>query len=118
MKSKTQLQLFDLTPRANKSRTNSTGQAQRVLEAYRSKLIARGREVAIEIAKKRGTVHSRQVRQRLDKEGLLVNPLVGEFWLGMVFRSNDFKWTGDYYHYSDSSRNIHERTVKVWELAK
>jgi hypothetical protein len=114
---KKQLALFDLTPRAHRAKTRSTGQATQVLKTYRLKLIARGREIAKAIAKRRGKVHSRQVRQQMEKEGLLVNPLIGDFWLGIVFRSDDFKWTGEYFRYSDSARNIHERTVKVWTLA-
>lgn len=35
-----------------------------------------------------------------------------------MFNQSQFKWTGDYFVYSDNERNIHERTVKVWTLSE
>lgn len=86
-----------------------------VLKKYRSYLIAMGRFAAGDIALRQGTVHSREVRQTLDDAGLL-DPVCGDFWLGAVFRGSYFEWTGVWHTYTDSGRNIHERTIKVWRL--
>jgi len=47
---------------------------------------------------------------------------IPEYWLGALFRSPRFAWTGEYFQVpaepSDAIRNIHDRkTVKTWRLA-
>lgn len=96
--------------------TRSTGEAMDVLTAKHHYLIMMARYVAVVIALARGTVHSRQVRWVLYQLGIIVGD-EHEFWLGTVFRDPKvFKWTRDWYSHSSTSRNIHERTVKVWEI--
>jgi hypothetical protein len=97
-------------------KTRSTDEAMMVLEQYRAGLIKLGRIVAFDIAKKEGVVHSRRVRDAIAAMGLLNQPDLNDFWLGAVFRHKAFEWTGDHHVYSDESRNIHERTIKIWTL--
>ena len=97
--------------------TQSTGEAMDVLAAKHHYSIMMARYVAVVIALARGTVHSRQVRWVLYQLGIIAGD-EHEFWLGTVFRDlKVFKWTGDWYSHSSASRNIHERTVKVWAIA-
>lgn len=113
-----QYELFDLTPRVHGRKvTKSTSQAAQLLARTRGTLIAKARQIAIDLAKANGTVHSRAVRAEMERLGHLRNPAIGDFWLGKVFQSPEFAWTGHYFHYRDSSRNIHQRSVKVWKLA-
>lgn len=63
-------------------------QATLMLRRYRQHLVERGRYEAWGICRKEGTVHSRQVRDRLKSLGLLT-PGVGERWLGAVFNACD-----------------------------
>jgi len=96
--------------------TRSTGEAMDVLTAKHHREIQLARHVAAVIALARGTVHSRQVRWVLYQLGLITGN-EHEFWIGAVFRDPKvFHWTENYYSHSSASRNIHERTVKVWEL--
>lgn len=97
--------------------TKSTEEAMGVLNATRPDYIAIGREIAIKLAGMFGEVHSRQVRDVMEKLGYLGKfENEKDFWLGSVFRNEAFEWTGKYHTYSDPERNIHERTVKVWRL--
>jgi hypothetical protein len=98
-------------------KTRSTAEAMNTLSAQRHRLITYGRYVATEICKARGSVHSRDVRRALGAMGMLTND-VGDYWLGAVFNRSAFEWTGAQHTYSDGARNIHERTIKVWRLAK
>jgi hypothetical protein len=97
-------------------KTRSTGEAMDVLGTHRRPLIDYGRYVATEICKARGSVTSRDVRRAMAAMGMLASD-ASEFWLGSMFRSGSFEWTGALHTYSDNDRNIHERTVKVWRLA-
>jgi hypothetical protein len=113
----TQFELFDLTPRVHGRKvTKTTSQAAKLLNRHRGNLITKARAIAIDLAKANGTVHSREVRAEMDKQGHLTNPALADHWLGVVFRSSVFVWTGQYFSYRDDSRNVHERTVKVWKL--
>lgn len=97
-------------------KTRSTDEAMTVLNQYRAYLIQYGRYVATLICKEHGTVHSRQVRQALASQGLITDPQLGEHWLGAVFNNSRFRWTRQFHVYSDPTRNIHERTIKLWCL--
>jgi hypothetical protein len=84
--------------------------------ATKPRLIETARAIAKELIQKHGMTQIREVYGELCDRGLM--PLESrDFWLGAVFRSPEFAWTGRYYSYSDPGRNIHERTVKVWTLA-
>lgn len=95
--------------------TRSTDEAMRLLHRRRRLLIQWAQYLAAKHAKRAGTVHSRDVRTMMAAHGWL-SPDAGEHWLGAVFRSSIWEWTGRYHAYSDHGRNIHERTVKVWRL--
>lgn len=100
--------------------TRSTEEAMQVLATTRAFLINKGREVAEELIQRNGSTHSRAVRAALVNRGILtpdIEATMKEFWLGAVFNSKRFTWTGEWFNYSDSARNVHERTVKVWRLA-
>ena len=94
-------------------KTRSTGDAMKLLERRRATLIKTARRRAAIIAKQHGTVHSRQVREAMRDE---LDRDDAEHWLGAVFRTSEFEWTGDWHTYSDAARNIHERMVKIWRL--
>lgn len=96
-------------------KTRSTDEAMKLLRKRRLEQIMKARELAVEICERVGSVSSREVRKAMAAAGELDND-EHEFWLGAVFRHERFQWTGRYYTYRDSARNIHERTVKVWEL--
>ena len=95
--------------------TRSTEQAMEVLESTRGDLVVAARDVALRLATLNGTVTSREVRREMAAVGKL-NGVEGDYWLGAVFRDSRFEWTGRYTTYSDSARNIHERTIKIWKL--
>ena len=105
--------------------TRSTKEAMEVLRQFRSRQIARAGVIAREIARKEGTVHSRLVRAQMKAEGLVSDPKNGalvpkgkrEYWLGAIFRHRDFVWTGEWASYHNVVRNIHERSIKVWQLS-
>jgi hypothetical protein len=97
-----------------RSVTRSTEEAMALHRSVSADLLAKGREIATEIATREGTVHSRKVLAAMGARGL-VDPEKGQTWIGAVFRGG-FVWTGEWYTYSDQERNIHERMVKVWRL--
>lgn len=96
--------------------------AMKKLEASHPKHIAWGCYAAIKIAKKRMTVHSRDTWDELGRLGIVDASSGAAFWLGAVFkRLKDeglLKETGQKYKYSDASRGIHEREVKIWALVE
>jgi hypothetical protein len=99
-------------------KTQSTKEAMAVLKYRRQTLIRAGRLAAVKIAAKRGRVTSRDVHSSMGAQGLL-DPTISDYWLGAVFnRAPELEWTGEYESYSNESRNIHERTVKVWRLSE
>jgi hypothetical protein len=96
--------------------TRSKDEAIDLLIRYRRILIAYARHIAIQIARSKGTVHSRLVRAALAEKGL-VRPQLGDCWLGAVFNGGPFVWTGALHEYEDRERNIHKKTVRVWRLS-
>lgn len=95
--------------------THSTIEAMTLLRETRAQQIREARIIARDLIRRGGTTHSRAVRAVM-AEGDLLTPEQPEFWLGAVFHSPEFEWTGDWFCYTDSARNVHERTVKVWKL--
>jgi hypothetical protein len=99
--------------------TKSTREAMEALQSSERKAyyIAWARWKAVAIAKKEGTVHSREVREEMERAGVLHNYTGGDWWLGAVFNKFPaFRSTGKKFKYSDTTRNIHEREVTIWEL--
>lgn len=98
--------------------TNKAMAHLRYSHAYK---IAYGKYVAVRIALKKLTVHSRDVRDAMFAEGV-IDGAEAEFWLGTVFKDlrdeGILKWTGQMYKYTDADRNIHERSVKLWEYVE
>lgn len=84
--------------------------------------IAWGCHIAVQIAKRSLTVHSRMVREEMERRGLVSNVSGPEFWMGAVFKTlksaGILKETGQRFKYSDASRGIHEREVKIWALVE
>ena len=78
-----------------------------------------GMHYAVKIALKKRTVHSREVWDALLADGIIKGDSKA-FWLGAVFRElkdeSILRKTGHSYTYSDEARNIHERTVSLWEI--
>lgn len=98
--------------------TRSTCEAMNLLRERRRFLVAYGRYVAAELCRLNGVVHSREVRKVMAEKGLLDDPELHDYWLGVVFHDGPFEWTGTFHAYTDHHRNIHERTVKVWRLRR
>lgn len=96
-------------------KTRTTDEAMKLLRKRRLDQIMKARAMAVDICERVGSVSSREVRKAMAAAGELMDN-EPEFWLGAVFRHERFQWTGRYFTYSDRARNIHERTVKVWEL--
>jgi hypothetical protein len=92
-----------------------------MLKRYRQYLVERGRYEAWCVCRKEGTVHSRQVRDKMKAQGLL-NPAVGERWLGAVFyRSELFEPVEGAHHAAapQSGTNYHGGAlVRVWRLTE
>lgn len=107
---------FRLFKGGKRKKTKSTKQAMKVLNAARKFVIVRGRSIAEAQIHRDGTTHSRKVRAEMAHKGL-IDGKAKECWLGAIFRCADFAWAGGYHTYSDASRNIHERTVKLWKMA-
>ena len=84
--------------------------------------IAWGCHIAVQIAKRTLTAHSRMVRAEMDRRALVSDVSGPEFWMGAVFKTlkdaGILKETGQRFKYSDSSRGIHEREVKIWALVE
>lgn len=96
-----------------------TREAIEQLKARHPKHIAWGLHLAMKMAKKNNTVHSRELLLemiRLKK----CDPNMSAHFIGAVFKTlrdeGLLKWTGHYYKYSDAERNIHDREIKLWCL--
>ena len=73
-------------------------------------LLAVAREIAVGIARTKGTVHADDVGKEMARRGL---PGLGPA-AGHVFRNEQFVWTGEWY---ESTRvTNHARMLRVWRL--
>jgi len=99
--------------------TRSTEEGMALLRRHRAELIAAGQQIARFLAEINGTVHSRAVRDEMERRGLL-NGDGSECWLGAVFngKNSGLEWTGHWYRYTvkNNNRNIHEKHIKIWRL--
>jgi len=97
-----------------------TKKAMQQLEAKYPEQIVNACRVAVKIAKRKLTVHSREVREEMERQGLVGPDTGAEFWLGAAMgrlvREKILSKTGQKYKYSDASRGIHEREVQIWQL--
>jgi hypothetical protein len=95
--------------------TRSMEEAMALLNFRCADRIMMGRTTALALCQKNGHVTSLEVTRTMRETGL-VDSADRCHWVGAVFRHSRFAWTGAYQTYSDSQRNVHERTVKVWKL--
>lgn len=95
-----------------------TKEAMAALDSKYSGLIQKACCIAVELARKNLTTHSRDVRREMAARGL-VGYDGREFWLGRAFNKlaaeGIFKEVGRF-KYSDETRNIHERNIALWAL--
>lgn len=101
--------------------TQSAGEALSLLESARAPFIKLGREIAVDLARRQGTVHARQVRAVMKDRDLLPPPPIKDYWLGCVFKGSKknpspFEKTGDILHYSDIETNSHSNRIDIWRL--
>lgn len=105
--------------------TRSTAEAMELLRRTRARLIVEARQIARDLISQRGETHARAVLEEMAKRGMSADlAAVNAYWLGAVFRSREFKWTGRFYEppesevKRDEDHNIHSwRPVRVWTLA-
>lgn len=97
-----------------------TREALKKVEARHGEQVRWACYAAVEIAKRKLTVHSREVRDALVQKGLLDETAGPEHWLGAAMhrlnKEGILEKSGHTYKYTDASRGIHERTVTVWQL--
>ena len=105
--------------------TRSTEEAVAVLlrSLTRRHLIMVGRAVARELIALLGTTHVREVRAEMIRlgHGPDIEAVGSDQWLGVVFRSRDFKATGDTYTppESEPSHNVHSwHPVNIWRMRR
>lgn len=101
---------------------SGTEKAMNLLNATQADKIAWGEYLAVRIAKRGLSVHSRSLREELVKEKIIPEESAQkEYWLGAVFnnlRNEGVIEKNGTFKYSDPSRNIHERTVTIWQLTR
>lgn len=106
-------------PRSKDPR-EGTKQAMQKLEAKHTPYIDWACHLAVQLARKNLTVHTRAVREEMERRNLVGPDTGAEFWLGAsmnkLAKMGILERSGHTYKYSDSSRGIHERTVTVWQL--
>ena len=91
----------------------TAGQAIDLLKERRAILIAKARDIAVGIASANGTVTVEDLRNALPD---LDDGTSSQVWMGPVFASNVFEWTGQWHVTGRAARNIHPKPVKVWKL--
>jgi hypothetical protein len=105
---------YPVDPRAD------TKEALGKVEARHAGAVRDACVVAVEIAKRKLTVHSREVREAMVTKGMLDPESGPEHWLGAAIhrlaKEGILEKSGHTYKYTDAERGIHERTVTVWQL--
>jgi hypothetical protein len=102
-------------------KTRSTEEAMSVLQQYRAGQIEDAREVAAELIDKHGTTHSFAVQEVMAKRGL-IDPVLGNYWIGAVFNDPKFVWTGSWHFPPNikiaTKNKAHAlRPVKIWTFS-
>lgn len=91
-------------------------QALKLLNKSKNPLVVRARYEAIELCRRKGTTHTREVREVMAFKGVL-QEVADDRWMGSIFSSEFFEDTGETVEVSDEERNIHKgRDVKLWRL--
>lgn len=93
----------------------TAGDAIRIFNnGSRKGLIEYARYLARQYLRVHGTIHSRIVRKLCSDAGVLPDN-IDDRWLGAVFHSKLFVYTGKDFQYEDRARNCHVgRTTKIW----
>jgi hypothetical protein len=96
--------------------------AMKKLESQHPLMIQWGCHVAVVIAKRRMTVHSRDVWEEMLRQKLVEPHSPPPHWMGAVFHhlKNEkiLTSTGQTFKYSDASRDNHERKITIWALVE
>lgn len=96
--------------------------AMKKLESQHPIHIQWGCFLAVSIAKRRMTVHSRDVWEEMLRRGLVEPNSPSPHWMGAVFHrlKNEkvLTSTGQYFKYSDTARDNHERKITIWALVE
>jgi len=114
---------FDL-PWGRPTRTTAAANEEEALELLaeaRAKLIAEGYEIAVELASKRGGVHSQMVLAEMERRGRLgpEHEDIPRNWTAVVFKGADYKATWEpcgYVKIGDAARNTHAAVRRLWKL--
>jgi hypothetical protein len=97
-----------------------TREAMKTLETRYPDEIRHACQIAVEIARRKLTVHSREVREEMERRKLIGADTGNEYWLGAAMnrlaREKILERTGHTYKYTDAARGVHERTVTIWQL--
>lgn len=98
--------------------TQSKEEALDLLRKYRRELITKGRAIARRICAEEGTVHSRRVFAEMESEINSKGVDVGNYWLGAIFGSTEFQWTGEWYNVPQHTptNNHGGNGVRIWML--
>jgi hypothetical protein len=91
----------------------TAGQALEFLRKYRADKIANARFVAAKMAVLNGVVTVADLREAIP--GLKATG-GSQVWLGAVFASPEFEWTGRWVMAGSAARNIHPKPIKVWRM--
>lgn len=83
-----------------------------LLREHRRELIEKARSIAVELAKKAGTVTSTEVLSEMTARGIVMGDVDRRF-MGAVFKGGPNKWE----RASFAAVGSHCRPVSVWRLA-
>lgn len=90
----------------------TAGQAIDLLKERRAGKIAEARRIALELARINDTVTVEDVREAMPQ---LDGDFAKQVWMGAVFASHEFEWTGAWHMTGHAARNNHPKPVKVWK---
>ena len=96
--------------------TKTTEEAIGILKVTRSEHIARARVIADELIAVNKSTSAPEVYAEMERRGL-TDPTIPKFWLGAVFRSSQYRATGEYRAGSCSPKQHDPHPVKVWTWA-
>jgi hypothetical protein len=77
------------------AKTPTTEDAMALLEEYRAGQLADARDVACELIEHFGHTSARQVQEVMAARDL-IDASLGNFWVGAIFRTPQFAWTGQW----------------------
>lgn len=95
--------------------TATKEEALSLLRHTRRDLIERARDIGRRIARSEGTVHARRIYAEMQDEIKAFG--VNAYFLGAVFSTGDFEWTGEWYQVQKDDGKCHGGAgIKVWRL--